>query len=106
MPDEHPDIAAQLLRGLRRQTYAMVLLYLIVACAIGYVWWQENRTHTALCTLRGDLAQRVLASQDFLAKHPHGLDGISAASLQQSIAGQERTIQALFALHCADTTAP
>lgn len=103
MPDDHPDIAAQLLRGLRRQTYAMVVLYLIVFGALGYVWRQENRTHDALCTLRGDLAQRVLASQDFLAKHPHSPFG---PAVRVSIAGQERTIHALSALHCADTTTP
>lgn len=60
----------------------------------------EHRTHAALCTFLRDLKQRVDASNAFLAKHPEGFAGIPAATIRQSVTGQERTIKALSGLGC------
>lgn len=95
------DIGAKLLRGQRRQTRAMVAFFVALGLLGVYVWRQEAKTHTALCTLQADLAQRVQSSNDFLATHPHGIPGVSAASIRASITGQERTIKALEPLQCS-----
>jgi hypothetical protein len=54
----------------------------------------------ALCALRHDLEQRVSDGEAFLAGHPHGIPGIPAKTLQQSIDGQKRTIKALQVVEC------
>lgn len=111
MPDTHPDLAAEILRSLRHQRWALtaVCLGLVVLLLLG--WWDSGnkrddlereaaRTNMALCTLRGDLKQRVKSSEDFLATHPKGVLGISAATIRSGIAGQQRTIKALAGLDC------
>lgn len=100
MSTDHPDIAEQLLRGQRRQTRAIVLVFLALVLLGGYVWRQQARTNKALCTLQADLVQRVQSETDFITKHPHGIPGVSVASIRASITGQERTIQALAPLQC------
>jgi hypothetical protein len=62
---------------------------------------QSQRNTHALCTLRDDLKDRVDRSDEFLATHPQGFAGISAAVLKQQTVGQKRTIKALEGLNCA-----
>lgn len=100
MPDR-PDIAAQLLRGQRRQLRAMLVCFLGLAALTLYVLVQQSRTHDALCSLQADLVHRVQAETDFLAKNPNGIPGVSPASLRATISGQERTIKALEPLQCS-----
>jgi hypothetical protein len=57
----------------------------------------------ALCSLRHDLEDRVKTSEAFLAKHPEGFAGISAATIRSSLAGQRSTVLALHALDCKET---
>lgn len=64
----------------------------------------STRTERALCILRADLEQRVKSTQQFLEDHPDGIPGISAATLQQSIENQQRTVTALQLLECEDST--
>lgn len=104
MPTDKPDIAEQLLRGQRRQTRAIVVVFLALALLGGWVWLQQARTHNALCTLQADLVQRVQNETDFITKHPYGIPGVSTASIRASINGQERTIQALAPLQCSKGT--
>lgn len=62
---------------------------------------ESTRTANALCTLRGDLQQRVDSSKDFLAKHPAGIPGVPSQTILDSIANQQRTIDALSGLACS-----
>lgn len=137
------DIAAELRRTLRLLVAATVVLYLIVAVAVVFVYRDANakrdelaiqaaaqkrqaaestaalarqaaelarqaadtkrqvaKLTAAQCSLRGDLEQRVTASQRFLAEHPAGIPGLPAATIQQTIAGQLRTIKSLSGLKC------
>lgn len=113
IPEAEPgDVAGDLQRGLWLLAAATVVLYLAVAVAIVLVWRdasskrqdlarQATNTGAALCTLRGDLEQRVEASQRFLREHPKGIPGINAATIQSGIVNQQRTVDALSGLNCA-----
>jgi hypothetical protein len=61
---------------------------------------EGRQAHDAICALKGDLARRIEASQDFLAKHPKGIDGISATDISISIANQQLTLDALSPVRC------
>jgi hypothetical protein len=60
---------------------------------------QQHDTR-ALCTFRGDLQTRVTSGLNFLVDHPKGIAGISAQTLQSSIANEQRTLTALHSLIC------
>ena len=66
------------------------------------------QTRAALCGLREDLHQRVVGSQNFLQVHPNGLPklGVSAASIEEGIHNQERTIATLSVLTCVHPKRP
>lgn len=98
------DIGDRLLRGQRRQTVAICVVFVALIGIVFYVWVREGQTRDSLCTLRGDLVQRVDDSRAFLASHPHGIPGVSAASIQVGIDNQQRTIDALSGLHCDTST--
>jgi hypothetical protein len=111
MPDTNPDIAQELRNGLRRLTYATVVLFVALVALSVYAWrdsaakrhdlqQEEARTNAALCTLRVDLEQRAKASADYLAEHPEGLPGIPASIIKSNLTGQRRTIAALSGLKC------
>jgi hypothetical protein len=88
----------------RRALSAWIVLFTAV------VIWQvgQNRDHAregqqahdAICALKGDLVRRIEASQDFLAKHPNGIDGISATDISINIANQQLTLDALSPVRC------
>lgn len=100
--------------------YALLVLAVYIAIALTVlavgVWkglgtddhqGQELRTlaiqnRAALCGLRSDLHQRVTGSELFLKTHPNGLPqiGVSAASIEEGIRNQSRTIHALGVLTC------
>jgi len=61
---------------------------------------EANRTTLALCALRNDVQIRRGASIEFLQDHPQGIPGVSAKSIQISIDGQSRTLEAMNILHC------
>lgn len=116
--DDGSEIAASLQRSLRRLLVATAALYLIVIVAVVLVYRDANAKRRELarqaadtkqqvatltaaqCTLRSDLRQRVTASEQFLAEHPNGIPGLPAATIEQSLAGQRRTIAALSGLDC------
>jgi hypothetical protein len=95
-------------RRWRNTRIAFAVLVVTNVIALYWVWQNQQdghrlaaRTNASLCTLRGDLEQRAAASEAFLRAHPHGIPGIPAGTLRQSIAGQRRTIDALRRLRCA-----
>src|SRR6266576_2955938 len=60
-----------------------------------------QRTNTkSLCALRSDLQRRVRSGERFLIAHPQGLPGVPAATIQQGLDNERRTVQALSPLTC------
>lgn len=62
------------------------------------------QTHGALCTLRGDLQDRVDRSKAYLAEHPGDLKFgdtvIPRSQFESQVANQEATLKSLDELHC------
>jgi hypothetical protein len=101
----------------QKVTLSFVAIVAISFVVLAFMGWQinENRArtsegrqaHDAICALKGDLARRIEASQDFLAAHPTGIDGISATDISLSIANQQLTLDALSPVRCtADERKP
>lgn len=55
----------------------------------------------ALCALRGELRDRVTASQDFLRENPEGIPGIPDELLRDRLREQRRAVGALSPLRCS-----
>lgn len=86
-----------------RQRWPLVawgLSFLLIAVVLVQVQALSTRTNDALCTLRGNLEQRVVDTEAYLEEHPNGFPGVSAADLQRSVDGQRSTIAALSDLDC------
>lgn len=116
MPDS--EIAAELKRALRHLQIVTVVLFLAILGAASWYAVDSSRararlhadqartaqaqaiTNSALCALRSGLEKRVKASEEFLRTHPHGIAGISAASIQADIDGQNDTVASLSILAC------
>lgn len=73
-------------------------VFIVVVFVIGQV--QADNTTRALCVFRADIEERVVQSEDFLMKHPQGFAGIPASAIRVSLAGQQRTVDALASLDC------
>lgn len=96
-----PDsIVAPIKRTLRGLVIATVVLAVVLLGSVVWVYVNANVTGDALCALRGDLERRVETSKDFLVEHPKGIPGISAQTIKQGLANQQRTITALSGLNC------
>lgn len=87
-------------KTLRRLVLATVVLYLALGGIALKSAMDSHSTHSALCTLRGDLQVRVTSSLKFLSDNPRGLPGIPVQVIRDSIANQQRTILALDSLNC------
>ena len=85
---------------------ALFAYLLIVGIAVFYIVLSErtvsDQNHRALCAFRGDLDRRVADTRAFLADHPHGIPGITAANLELSIRNQEATIASLRFVQCGN----
>ena len=59
-------------------------------------------THSALCTLHDDLANRLESTLEYLDKHPgpEPIPGITRATLRTSVRNQRATLAALSNLNC------
>lgn len=81
-----------------------VLLFVIVVAGGGYLLAHKSdegsETHEAICALTADLAVRTEGTRRFLGEHPHGIPGIPARTLRESLQNQERTIGALSVVSC------
>lgn len=89
------------LTGLTVMLYAAAMLTMFL-----YVIPQQSKTNDALCTFRNDLQTRVVQTQEFLRDHPEGFPGVPSGTLQQSLAGQIRTVASLSALDCPPPPEP
>jgi hypothetical protein len=98
-------------KSLRWLTVAIIVMYVVLVAFVGgaLTYAQHERgkiqavvsdTNGALCTLRGDLEARVASSQKFLRDHPDGIPGIEPATIRQSIANTQATVDALAAIPC------
>jgi hypothetical protein len=52
-------------------------------------------SHDSLCAFKASLEDRIVQTEEFLTEHPEGFAGIPAATLQQSVDNQQRTVDAL-----------
>jgi hypothetical protein len=94
---------------------ALVVLIALIFLQAAYADWQvfdlggqisaNQRSDTqALCAFRDDLHSRAQSAQDFLKHHPHGIPGISPATIRASVTGEQRTVRALHPLQCPPKT--
>jgi hypothetical protein len=101
----------RLLRSFRRLAAATIALYVVLLTmgGVGLLYAARQRVHleqvatstnAALCALQKDLQVRVTTAEDFLEKFPHGIPGITAATLRASIHNQQSTLDALSILDC------
>lgn len=87
-----------------RQWAINIGLVIVIALIGLWSFKQSNRAESALCVLRGDLVTRAENSRKYLddldlhKREP--IPGISRADIVQSIANQQRTIDALSGLNC------
>lgn len=56
---------------------------------------QNAKALAALCALKADLERRIKTTRKFLEQHPHGIPGIPASTLRQSLNGQRKTVNAI-----------
>jgi hypothetical protein len=82
-----------------RDVWMLALTVVLVVLAVNASSDAAHNTH-ALCALRHDLEARVTAGEALLRKHPRGIAGIPAPTLQTTLKGQRRTIDALSNLTC------
>lgn len=81
-----------------------VLIAMTVVLALGlsgtviYVYTSSTVNRQALCTFRADVEARAKATRQLIGRG--GFPGLSTATLQTSVEGQERTVRALSALPC------
>lgn len=97
---ETTSTADILRKTLRRLTIATVVLYLALGGVALKIYLDGRTTTKALCSLRTDLTNRVLASIQFLKDHPQGIEGIPVKVIIDGISNQSRTIVALKDLSC------
>lgn len=112
--EEGEQIAKEIRRRLTFQLWLTVALWLVVILVVLFVWRTSARNATALCALRTDVQLRVSTTEEqvaatsrFLAEHPNGTPGFSAAAIRasldgqrSSLEGQRRTVAALSGLKC------
>lgn len=59
------------------------------------------QTHQGVCVYRQTLEAQVRQTDEFLASHPNGIPGISAATLRRGEATQRAAISALSNINCS-----
>lgn len=72
----------------------------VLAVKVTHLSKQGQEAHAAICTYRSSLERQNASSQKFLLAHPHGIPGIPASLIRNSIADQQKTINALSTVHC------
>ena len=60
----------------------------------------ERDATRALCNIRGSYDQQILASEQFLVNHPHGIPGIPAALIVKGIRDDRQRRDALADVNC------
>ena len=64
------------------------------------VYSTADNTHKAICALRQERVDGVLAGREFLRRHPTGIPGISRTDLERSIQQQQQTVRAFRFADC------
>jgi hypothetical protein len=115
MPEREREILEEKLATLSAWVTAGICFFLVlVVSIIGVLLWQSVRvtntaqslrevateTHESLCALKLDLSVRYTSGREFLRDNPDGIPGISATQIQQSLANQKSTLDALAPLDC------
>jgi hypothetical protein len=70
----------------------------------GQISTNQQGDTQALCAFRDDLRNRSQSAQNFLKHHPHGIPGISPATIRASVTGEQHTVRALSPLKCPPKT--
>lgn len=91
----------------------LLLVWIVVFTGLTFYAIGSNRqvaeegqeAHDALCVFRGDLERRYELGLQFVADNPNGIPGLPRRTLDNSLAGQKRTIDALETLDCSDEEA-
>lgn len=93
-------------RARRRSTETIWNQRVTLFLVLGFIAYQvfivnpkTDEIHTAICINKTNIAGRIVASEDFLKKHPHGVPGISKAVV---LAGEARDQAALDAYSVVD----
>ena len=93
--------------SIRNLAILTAVTFLLLVGAIGFfaktnhdLARRGDQAHTAVCTLRTDVGERIAASEQFLREHPEGIAGIPVATLRSSIEAQKRTYASLASAHC------
>ena len=96
--------------GLPERWYRDIWLLLITGLVVIALVSQSNTTRQvrdnqradtmALCAFRADIQRRYDSGVKFLATHPRGILGISAATIQVSLRNELSTLVALRPLVC------
>jgi hypothetical protein len=94
----------------RRLTFLIIATIVLLAAVIGvgaYALIKANQTHSALCTFRADLQNRVVQTEHYI-HHPEDFPGvhIPPSQLVPQLENQKRTISALSSLGCAPVLIP
>lgn len=100
MPPTTDTVIQSIKTRLTVLTITVVFSCLTVIGGAAYVFFSLGETQNTLCVFRSDLQSRVNEGNKFLANHPNGFGGISAATLKISIENEERTLEALGGLSC------
>jgi hypothetical protein len=61
------------------------------------------QAHDAICALKGNLADRITASEAFLRERPNGIDGLSPSLIQDSINRDKTALDAMSPVKCTPT---
>ena len=84
-----------------------IAFWLLLSYVLGvsvFIWSFVTLSHRAsdsaqakraLCALRDDLVRRLADGEEFLAKHPNGIPGISVNDIRRSLQSQRQTIDVL-----------
>lgn len=79
---------------------AVMALAVLYGHVIERVDANQGTNTQALCALRADEQRRVASGLEFLAQHPKGIPGISAAVIRSGLSDEQRTITALRFIAC------
>lgn len=86
------------------RTNALLVLVVVAVAVAGLAVYEVFRFQkgdtAALCAFRSDLQHRVDSGAAFLLTHPHGIPGISAPTILQSLHAERSTLRALKPVNC------
>jgi hypothetical protein len=96
------EFVIEVRRTLHRLVAATMLLFVVLTVVAFFSWHSADQNRQAVCNLRGDLQQRIEASENFVTKHPDTIAklGFTVQQVQKEILNQRRTLTALAGVSC------